>query len=203
MSGGDPDPGAPRVDGRRRRSERSREKILDAVATAIEDAPVELTAERIAAGAGVSLSTISRHFGDLDGLSAAMRERVQARIVPILFGRPFEGSTRGRLRDLIQRRGEAFEILGPFQRVSLRNPSGGAQAREQQEELRIRLREQLLAALAPPLDEAADPDRVAVVEALLSPEAWTQLRTGQALAPERVEALLEASVMALLDAPLD
>jgi AcrR family transcriptional regulator len=103
-------------DGRRLRSERSRARILDAVAEALADPDVDLTPAGIAARAGVSVSTIARHFGDREGLVAAMRDRIQTLLLPILSEGPFEGELRARIRELLRRRTAMFEIVAPLYR---------------------------------------------------------------------------------------
>ena len=79
-----------RADGRRLRAERNRERILDAVAEALADPDVPITPTGIAARAGVSLSTIVRHFRNRNGLVAALRERTRAQVTPIFRAEDFQ-----------------------------------------------------------------------------------------------------------------
>jgi AcrR family transcriptional regulator len=184
-------------DGRRLRSERSRARILDAVAEALADPDVDLTPAGIAARAGVSVSTIARHFGDREGLVAAMRDRIQTLLLPILSEGPFEGELRARIRELLRRRTAMFEIVAPLYRSALRQarpPSTVRREREQMEEL---LRTQLAQALAPEL--AVAPHREPLLAALLSFASWSHMRTEQAIDAERTAALLEQGALALLE----
>ena len=59
----------PRVDGRRLRSQRSRQRILDALTEALSKPGADASPERVAAEAGVSISTLFRHFKDVEGLT--------------------------------------------------------------------------------------------------------------------------------------
>lgn len=186
------------VDGRRQRAQRSRERLLDAVESALREAADSFKPESIATRAGVSLSTLFRQFGDQEGLWAAMRARVTSRVEPHLLDRSFTGDTSARVRQLVERRAAAFAELAPFRRAALRLPSRSVGDDAAFEHLTAALRAQLHAALGP---EVAAPERAstaALVEALLSYETWEQLRFAQQLDPERVSELLERGVHALL-----
>jgi AcrR family transcriptional regulator len=188
------------VDGRRRRSQRSRERILDSVERAILDldADTAVTPEIIAAGAGVSVSTFFRHFGDLDALAHAMRKRVAARMLPYLKAGPFEGDTRARVRELLRRRSAIYEIAGPLQRASLRQPRRSRHARASHERFVSVMREQITAALAPELRD--DRESAQIVEALLSMGTWTHLRIELQLDVNAAVALTERAVLTQLNA---
>lgn len=192
-----PPDSTPSADGRHRRSQRSRERILAAVAGALKDPQLELTPERVAAEAGVSLSTIFRHFGDMDGLAAAMRERVAGQVVPILAAGPFLGDARQRVGELVRRRAAAFEIMAPLLRATLRQSRPQRAARETEAELFRGMRRQLEEALA---GELVDADLVEALDALLSLETWVRLRQTQGLAVARSRRVLEGAATALLEA---
>jgi len=185
-------------DGRRRRSQRSRERILDAVFAALQNPEIEVTAERVAAEAGLSLSTIFRQFGDMEGLSRAMRERLERKVRPYFLAGPFEGTTQARVRELLRRRSAIFETLSPILQASLRQARPSQEERDSQGEARGALRAQMAAALAPELAEPAGAARAPVLEALLSPETWNHMRSVQQLDSPRVATLLEEAVLTLL-----
>lgn len=179
---------------------RSRERILDAVAAVLAEPDLELTGEGVAARAGVSLSTLFRHFGNLEGLSAAMRERVATRVRPWLEAGPFDGSAPERVHQLLEARTRAFEIMAPFQRVARRRPRPPAGLEAQ---LNASLDRQLRGALGPELAKRGAQGRAAILAALLSFESWDHLRRVQGLSAERARALLERATRDLLglDAP--
>jgi AcrR family transcriptional regulator len=185
------------VDGRRQRAERNRERLLDAIEAALREADV-FKPESIASRAGLSLSTLFRHFKDLDGLDAAMRERVTARIRPHLADLAFAGDTPDRVRQLVARRAAAFAELAPFQRVVRRQPTEAEAERVAQARLADALRIQLDAALGAELSAPERAGTRALVEALLSVEAWENLTFGQRLEPGRASGLLVQGVLALL-----
>lgn len=182
-------------DGRRRRSERSREKILEAVTAAVAEPEIELTAEGIASRAGVSLSTLFRHFGDLEGLSRALRERVGGRARAYFLAGPFAGPVRARVRELIRRRAAVFDLVGPLHTTALR--SERLQVEADRDELERALRLQLAEALGAELDRAAE-GTAELLAAVLSLPSWMHMRTVQRLDEARAAALLEDAVMRLL-----
>ena len=180
------------IDGRRQRSERSRERILAALRAALEAPDVDLSPAAVAARAGVSQSTVFRHFGDLDGLADAMRAQVVVEIAPLLAG-GFEGDRAARVRELVRRRAAIFAIVGPLERASLRPaPPGHAE-----DDRRIARALRLQAADA--LGTDVDPVTAEAIGAFLSLGAWRHLREVRGLDEERVLEILEAGVLGLLD----
>jgi AcrR family transcriptional regulator len=188
------------LDGRRQRSLRSRERLLDAVEAAVREPDLVMSPEHIATRAGVSLSTLFRHFGDMEGLAAAMRERVGARLAPLLGDRDFAGDRATRVRALVERRNAAFEVAAPFQRAAVRQPVRTKGARAIQERMQGLLRDLLEAALGRDLPSPACDDTRTLVAARLSFETWEHLRTIQALEPSAIVRLLERGALALLNA---
>lgn len=191
-----PEPIGPVQDGRRLRSERSRARILDAVAEALADPEVDLTPAGIAARAGVSVSTIARHFGDREGLADAVRNRIQAQLLPLLSAGPFEGDLRTRVRELLRRRTAIFELVAPLYLSALRQARPPSRARREHAKLEEMLREQLSRALGPEL--ALQEDREPLLAALLSFPSWNHLRGVQDIDATRATDLLERAVLDLL-----
>jgi AcrR family transcriptional regulator len=60
----------PELDGRRLRSERSREAIIDVMLTLIEEGALIPTAQQVSERAGVGIRSVFRHFSDMAGLFA-------------------------------------------------------------------------------------------------------------------------------------
>lgn len=187
------------VDGRRQRAVRSRERVLDAIYEVFADADLDVTVERIAARAGVSLSTIRRHFGDIPRMSQAMRERILSRILPILTAPAPTGSREERLRTIVARRCEVFEILMPGMRVAVSGERGNAaRGRADRKQLESALLVQLAAAF--PDELAGDPGAALeqMLSSTLSLAAWEHLRTVRELPPQRCAGLMEQAALALL-----
>jgi len=191
------------ADGRHQRSERSRERVLDAIYEAFRDSDVEVTAEQVAARARVSLSTIRRHFGDLLSLGEAMRERMLGRVLPLLRAPAPRGSRKQRVRALVARRREVFELVMPGLRAtSLREPGALARARADRQQLESALRAQLLVTFPEELAGASGAVRAELLSTVLSLASWEHLRSVRDVDPERCVALLESAAHALLGAAL-
>lgn len=72
------------ADGRRRRSERSREAIVDALLELLREGEVQPSSTTIAARAGLTQRTVFNHFADMESLLAAAAERQGQRIRSLL-----------------------------------------------------------------------------------------------------------------------
>lgn len=101
-------------DGRKRRSERSREQIIEAMFELVGEGELDPSAARIAEVANVSLRTVFRHFEEVDGLYLEMNRRVKAEVMPIVQS-PFSSTNwRDTVRELVDRRSEVFEKILPY-----------------------------------------------------------------------------------------
>ena len=101
-------------DGRKRRSERSREQIIEAMFELVSMGELDPGAARIAEVANVSLRTVFRHFEEVDGLYLEMNRRVKAEVMPIVQA-PFQSTNwRDTVLELVERRSEVFERILPF-----------------------------------------------------------------------------------------
>lgn len=186
-----------RRDGRRLRSERSREQIIDAMFELIREGDMAPSAARVAERAGVGARTVFRHFDDMDSLYRELTERVEAEIMPLAL-RPFEAPDwRGRLRELVARRADLYERIFPF-RVS------GSLRRFQSEVLmdnhrRALLFERSVLRAILPDSLAGDPVLFAALDMVLSFPGWQRLRQDQALSAEQAEAVTAYAVERLID----
>lgn len=100
-------------DGRKQRSERSRQAIVDAMLDIIMSGKMEPSAAEVAEKAGVSARTVFRHFEEMDSLYSEMTERIEAEIMPIIQ-QPFTGEGwRAQLDQLIERRAMIYERVMP------------------------------------------------------------------------------------------
>jgi len=96
------------TDGRRLRSQASRERIIDAVVAIIDEGRVTPSAELVAIRANVGLRSVFRHFGDMASLYTAVLDRIGKRFTHLM--RPYEASDwHGQTRESLARRLELFE----------------------------------------------------------------------------------------------
>ncbi len=171
--------GEVKVDGRSLRGERNRQALLDAAMELLDEGNLAPSAQEIAERAGVALRGIFRHFGGMEGLFAAIDERVRASGVALFAGGNREGSLRERLLHAVEQRALAYEkqtnaFLG-VQAQRWRSPYIKKNWARAQRELRQDLDNWL-----PELEALASHRREAV-DAIASFEAWNRLREHQNL----------------------
>ena len=184
------------VDGRARRSQRSRAALVDALYALVGEGVLQPTAPQVAARAGIGLRSVFRHFVDMDSLYAEIHARVAARAVPFLRRAASGGTLAERARELAARRAQLFEEIAPYKRAGLLQRWRSRFVAQHHADLVRRLRADLLHAL-PELRGARD-DVVDALDVALSFETWDRLRVDQRLGRERAAAALERTVLALL-----
>jgi AcrR family transcriptional regulator len=181
-------------DGRRRRSQDSRQRIVAAMIDLVGEGRITPSAEEVAARAGVGLRTVFRHFNDMESLYAEMTATLAEQYEMWLI--PFESvDWQGQLREVVERRTATYEKLLPFKRAgdAHRHMSPAIQTEHVRvrEMMRRRLRSFLPGAIAD------DVLRFETIDMLLSFEAWQRLRDEQALDPSRARQLIMGEVMRL------
>lgn len=189
------EPGPDLADGRRRRGQDNRARIVAAMMEIVHSGDVAPSAEQVAARADVGLRTVFRHFQDMDSLYREIAA-VVAREVRASLDRPLRSEAwRDRLIELVGRRAMAFEKMAPYKRAAdvfrHRSKFLGSDYAKMIVELREILEREL------PRQVARDRDLVESLDMLLSFETWSRLRREQGLTPKRAQAVLEATVGAL------
>ncbi|WP_312162071.1 TetR/AcrR family transcriptional regulator [Phenylobacterium sp.] len=187
---------APDGDGRRRRGQDNRARIVAAMLEIIHGGELSPGAEQVAERADVGLRTVFRHFKDMDSLYSEMSEVIEAEMRGIA-GQPFKtDDPRERVIELVERRAAVFEKIGPFKRASdaLRHRS---RFLDNDNDRLVRALRDILQREAPP-EIAGDPLRFEALDLLLSWESWARLRREQGLAPDRARQVLESAVRTLL-----
>jgi len=197
--GVDADPEAA-IDGRRKRSQDSRARIVQAMLELVREGGVSPSAELVAARADVGLRTVFRHFNDLDSLYREMSAVIETELMALVHT-PFKGETwRERVLELVERRGWAYEKIAPFKRASevhrLQSPALAIENAKM-----VQISREILRAQLPP-ELAKDRVRFEAMDLLLSFDAWGRLRRDQDLSPKRATEVLQSVLIGLLDAPL-
>ncbi|MDJ0787047.1 MAG: hypothetical protein QNK05_09600 [Myxococcota bacterium] len=182
---------APESDGRRRRSQRTREHILQVLAETLEDPTVDVSIEQIAARSGFSVSTVLRLFRDQQGLVDAMRELVRSRVMAELNRGPFQGDRAERVDDVLSRLSGVFETMGPVLRAMLRRRRM-TEYEDAMQNLEKIVRGVVGAALDPSEEE------LEILSALLSASSWNHLRSVGSQDPEGAARILRAGVLRVL-----
>lgn len=195
----EPDDAAPDegLDGRRQRSERSREQIVEALFALIRAGDMAPRAAAVADAAGVSLRTVFRHFEDMESLYREMAERMEAELMPIVLA-PFEAPDwRGRLSELVSRRAHIYERVLPLRvAASVRRFQSPFLMDDYRRFLRLE-RTGLTSIL--PAAIRADRTLFSALEMVTGFQAWRRMRQDQGLSPVETEAVTRAIVERLLE----
>lgn len=96
-------------DGRRLRSERSRQAIVEAMLELVEGGNLVPTAQQVADRAGVGIRSVFRHFSDMESLFAVADMQGREATEALFIGGDREGTLRQRIRHAVERRAEGYE----------------------------------------------------------------------------------------------
>jgi hypothetical protein len=170
-----------RLDGRRLRSERTRQLIIEAYLALLQEHRRMPTSAEIAARAGYSVRSIFERFSDLDALSLATADHAIALGQAQAGARDTEGDRATRIRSHVSTRAQACEKWLPLWRILTAKP-----VQEQLPDLRARVLavrranvERLELMYRPELatlDPSAREALVMALATLTSFESWEALR---------------------------
>ncbi len=187
---------APAIDGRARRSARSRAAIETALFELVGEGNLEPTAQEVAARAGVAMRSVFRHFSDIESLYASIDDRLRLEAASLLAEILPSGSIAERVRGMVRLRATIFERIAPYKRAGdlkrWRSSYIQGQQRQLVDELRAGLQRWL------PELAAAPNDLIEAVDLAASFEAWNRLRTEQRLGKARAQAVMEWTVATLV-----
>lgn len=187
----------PSADGRRRRGEDSRARIVQAMLDLVREGHVAPSAELVAARAEVGLRTVFRHFKDMESLYREMSSVIEGELLA-LAETPFKAvGWRERVLELVERRGWAYERIAPFKRASEIHRHQSETLALDNAKLVAGAREILRREL--PANLAANQDIFEAIDLLLSFDAWRRLRQDQELSPQDAKGVLQQMILATLD----
>ena len=177
--GGSPIEKPVRIDGRRLRSERTRQLIIEAYIDLLRESPKVPTAARIAERAGYSMQSIFERFPDMLALSLATAEFALARANAQAAVRDLDGDRQTRLRSQVETRGATCERWLPLWRVLNINQGASEELRKRIHLARgmVRLRLELM--YKPELSTLPVQERertVIMLELLTDFESWGRMR---------------------------
>lgn len=185
-------------DGRRKRSERSKHKIAEAMIGLIMEGDITPSAEAVAERAQVGLRSVFRHFKDMDSLfaevSGIMRAEYEPQALKITPGKDWSEQ----LQELIQLRAKVLDKLMPMQQSTFVQRHRSRFIQDEIARTNKLLRSTMLEILPP--DLAKNTDLVEALDAALSPAAWMRLRLDQGLSQAKARKTVEYMVAALVKA---
>jgi len=196
--------GAPTVDGRVARGQRTRRALAEAMISLIEGGDPQPTARRIAETAGVSLRLVFHHFDDLESIVRAAVEIQEERHWRHL--RPVESTlpVDERVVRVVRQRARVFQAVAPVRRSAALLRHSSPTVADELTRGRVWLRRQLQASFAPELERRHPAERRLLLDALevaTSWETWDQLdRLGRTASSCR--RTMEVLAAAVLSRPL-
>jgi TetR/AcrR family transcriptional regulator of autoinduction and epiphytic fitness len=196
--------GARPVDGRTARAMRTRQVIVDACITLIDEGDLSPTAPRVAERAGVSVRSVFQHFDDLEGLYSAVGDRVLERLAGLVLRIDPELPIERRLPLVVRQRAALLEALTPIRRAAFINAWASAEVSHRMRAGQAFLRAELSAVFAGEIAAAGDggADLLVALDTVLSWAAWDHLRTTVALPHDDAVEVVERMMRAVLDASL-
>ena len=194
--------GARPLDGRTARSMRTRQVIVDACITLIDEGDLSPTAPRVAERAGVSVRSVFQHFDDLEGLYAAVGDRVLERLVGLVLRVDADLPLERRLPLVVRQRAALLEALTPIRRAAFINAWNSSEVTHRMRAGQSFLRAELAAAFAGEIGAAGDggPELLIAMDTTLSWASWDHLRTTVGLPKEEAVEVVERMLEAVLAA---
>ena len=183
------------IDGRVLRSERSRQKIVDALVELIGDGKLTPTGAQIAERADVGIRTVFRHFDDMDTLFAEVTTRLETECLPPLQEVMTRGSVEERLAELVRVRCQVFERTSPYWQSNVVNKFRSTYLTEEFQSIAPKLRLNLRQWIPEIADASAEVGDA--LEMIISPESWHRLRHDQKLGVKRATQAVRRAAMAL------
>jgi AcrR family transcriptional regulator len=167
------------TDGRYRRSERSRQGMLDAACEMMEQGNLSPTAQEIADRAGVGIRTLFRQFQGMDDLYAAIEELKRPLYDAKFAGGNREGPLNERLLHAVNQHASAYEELTNTILLTLNQRWRSPVLRNNYARANLRLRKDLEDWL--PELKSMSKSRREAVDAVASFEMWHRLREHQSM----------------------
>lgn len=168
-----------RVDGRRLRSARTRQLIIEAYLALLRESPQIPTAASIAQRAGYSVRSVFERFPDLHALRVAATDDALMRASTQVATQPATGSRGERLKAHVETRGHVCEEWLPLWRALNANQGDSADLKSRIRlirELIVRRLEEMYAPELATLEERERRQTILAIEALVDFESWARMR---------------------------
>lgn len=169
-----------RIDGRRLRSERTRQLIIEAyLALAGEESPVLPTAAKVADRAGYSVRSVFERFPDLHSLQIAAADYAITQVVAMAASRDIGGGRLERIRSHVSTRARTSERWLPLWRALIANQGSSKELKARAQAMRERVLSLMEHIYAPELSTLSDVARrhtLIALEAIVDVESWARMR---------------------------
>jgi len=192
---------APAVDGRRQRSERTRQLIIEAYLALLREDPHIPTSARIAERAGYSVRSVFERFPDLLALRIAATDHAFALGNAQAPLRDLDGDRPTRIRSQVQTRAQTCENWLPLWRALNVNHGESAELKARIRLMRTAIMQRLETMYRPELaalDERERRNILIALEALTDFESWARMREDHDLPIEQARVVWIETIDRLL-----
>jgi AcrR family transcriptional regulator len=180
----------PKVDGRRLRSERTKQAIIEAYLELLRESPLIPTAAQIAQRAGISVRSVFERFNDLNALSLATADFAIAQAQAESAARDVHADRAARIRSHVHTRAIACEKWLPLWRVLVTTQQELSELRQRVTLARLGNVARMRLMYGPELELLPERERerlLMVLGTVVSFESWDQMRHGYRLSIEECE----------------
>lgn len=194
-------PKPPRIDGRRLRSERTKQLIIEAFLALVREDPKVPTAVQIAERAGYSVRSVFERFPDLNALHVAATDYALAQAAALAPARHVDGDRQTRVRSQVDTRARTCERGVALWRLLMN-------MQDESDELKARVRRAREVTMArlelmykPELSTLQHDERrdlLVALEALTDFESWARMREQYGLPFEEASAVWTYAIDRLL-----
>ena len=185
-------------DGRRLRSERSKQAIIDASLQLMEEGVLVPTAQLISERAGVGIRSFFRHFEDMETLFATIDEQTREETEGLFVGGDRDGSTEERILHAVERRADGYERRKQMILSTAAQSWRHAILRKNYARYQRGLRKDLDDWL--PELKTVSPNRREMIDAAASFEMWHRLRVHQGLSKKTSLEIVVEAISSLINA---
>jgi AcrR family transcriptional regulator len=194
---------APRIDGRRLRSERTRRLIVEAYMALVRENAQMPTAVQIADRAGYSVRSIFERFPDLTALRVAVTDYAIAEARAHAALRDLDAPRTTRIRSQVDQRAQTCERWLPLWRVLSTDASQSPDLLQRISVIRQLIVMRMEMMFKPELSAMPDSDRkktVLALEAITAFESWARMRELYGLSVEEASTVWVRVIDRLLPA---
>jgi AcrR family transcriptional regulator len=196
-------PKAPRADGRRLRSERTRRLIVEAYMALVRENAQMPTAAQIAERAGYSVRSIFERFPDLTALRVAVTDYAIAEARTNAGLRDLDAPRATRIASQVDQRGRTCEQWLPLWHVLSTDPSKSPDLDQRIAVIRQLIVMRMEMMFRPELSAVSESDRrktILALEAITTFESWARMRELYGLSVEEASAVWVRAIDRLLPA---
>ena len=192
-----------RVDGRRLRSERTRQLIIEAFLLLLRENPHMPTAVQIADRAGYSVRSVFQRFPDLHSLHVAATDFALGQALGTPGASNLHGDRIARVKSHVELRARTCEEWLPLWRALVANRGESAELTQRIRKARETTWQRMEQTYAPELTTLGNVERINVLialEALTDYESWARMRELHGLSADQARAVWVDAIDRILPA---